>query len=79
MKSFDINLNGETFSVTPDSHAKGVHRVMLDNKLHKVIQEDEDENWQELDQDTLIPTSLEFDEYVNQLGNLIEKHLRPSG
>ena len=72
MKSFEINLNGKTYSVVPDGNIRGVYRIMLDDQLHKVIQEDEDENWQELDRKTLIPVSIEYDAYVNDLGNKIE-------
>jgi hypothetical protein len=76
MKSFELSLNGNTYSVTPDSNIKGVYRIMVDDRLHKVIQEDEDENWQELDQKTLIPISVAYDEYVNKLGNQIESYLK---
>ena len=76
MKSFEINLNGKTYSVVPDGNIRGVYRIMLDDQLHKVIQEDEDENWQELDRKTLIPVSIEYDAYVNDLGNKIESFLK---
>jgi len=76
MKSFEINLNGKTYSVVPDGNIRGVYRIMLDDQLHKVIQEDEDENWQELDRKTLIPVSAEYDAYVNDLGNKIESFLK---
>lgn len=76
MKSFDIHLAGKNFTVTPDEHIKGVYRVLLDQQVHKVIQEDEDENWQELDQETFIPISMEYDPYINKLGEQIEERLR---
>lgn len=76
MKSFEINLNGKTYSVVPDGNIRGVYRIMLDDQLHKVIQEDEDENWQELDRKTLIPVSIEYDAYVNDLGNKIESFIK---
>jgi hypothetical protein len=71
MEPFDIELNAINYAVFPEGNDTYV--IFKDGKEYVHIQKDDANQWIKFDKETAIPL-FEYDEEVNQLGQLIEAY-----
>ena len=72
MVAFDISVDGYTFSVISGSLEDGVELIFLDSIEYAWIQMNENEEWVEIDPETNLPVSSEYNEHLNAIGMQIE-------
>ena len=71
MEPFDIELGLVNYAVFPEGNENYI--IFKDGKEYVHIQKDDASQWIKFDKETAIPV-FEYDEEVNQLGQLIEAY-----
>ena len=72
METFDITVNNQTYSVIPGSLQDGLYLIRSGDVNFAWIQMNEDEEWVEIDPDTKLRVSGEYDEHINAIGMQID-------